>query len=106
DLDVAQPAAAVDRELRVPAVVRDVDAVHQHAEIVERLQDRAPLGNLVRHAVDGDLRHQSSKLSGKGHFPCSMCASKSARKWRSRPCTGQAAASAKAQIVWPSILPA
>ena len=98
---------AVDRELRVPAVVRDVDAVHQHAEIVERLQDGAALRR-PRSSVPSTVmrRHQSSKLCGKGHFPCVTCASKSSRKWRSRPCTGHAAASANAQIVWPSILPA
>src|SRR5438445_13504406 len=34
---------------------------------------------------------------------CSMRRSSSGRKWRIRPCTGQAAPSARAQIVWPSI---
>src|SRR3990172_9320863 len=95
----AQAARAVDGELRVPAVVRHVHAVHEDAEVVEGLEDRATLRHLVLHAVHADARHQSSKLSGKGHFPSSTWRSKSERKWRSRPCTGQAAASAKAQMV-------
>src|SRR5690606_35398147 len=32
--------------------------------------------------------------------------SNSCQKWRRKPCTGQAAASPKAQMVWPSICPA
>ena len=43
DLDLAQAARAVDRELRMPAVVRDLDAVHQQAQVVDRLEDRAAL---------------------------------------------------------------
>src|SRR5206468_399097 len=105
-LHLAQAARAVDRELRVPAVVRHVDAVHQQARVVECLQERAALGDLDRIAVDGDARHQSSKLPGNGQrFSCT-CISKSRRKWRSRPWIGHAAASANAQIVWPSILAA
>jgi hypothetical protein len=56
-LDLTQAARAVDRELRVPAVVRHVYAVHEQAGVVERLEQRAALGNLERISVDGDARH-------------------------------------------------
>src|SRR5690606_21271591 len=38
--------------------------------------------------------------------PFTMRYSNSSQKWRRKPCIGQAAASPKAQMVWPSIWPA
>src|SRR5210317_1566146 len=90
----------------MPTIVGDVDAVHQQARVVERLEDGAPLVDLDLPSVDRELRHQSSKLPVNGHLPCRTCSTKSSRKWRTNPWMGHAAASANAQIVFASILPA
>ena len=65
DLDLTQAAGAVDRELRVPAVVRDLDAVHQQADVVERLQERPAGGDLDLDVVDGDARHLQLEALGE-----------------------------------------
>ena len=57
DLDLAEPAGPVDRELRMPAVVGNLDAVHEQAEIVDGLQDGASLLDLVFLPVDLDRGH-------------------------------------------------
>ena len=54
-------------------------------QIIEGLEHGAALGNVDDLAVDGDLGHYSSKLSGKGHCRWRICSSKSDRKWRIRP---------------------
>src|SRR6185436_9223438 len=41
------------------------DAVHQEARVVERLQERAALGDLERIAVDGDARHLELEAPGE-----------------------------------------
>ena len=53
DLDLAHAAAAVDRQLRVPAVVRDVDAVLERDR-----QQHGAVRRLDRLAVDGDRGHR------------------------------------------------
>src|SRR4051812_46137811 len=98
-LDKAHAAVAGDRQALVGAEARDLDAGH-----LAGLQDRDAGRHLVFLTVDLDYGHRlfapysAASLSVRMRMRRSI----SGRKCRIRPWIGQAAPSAKAQIVWPS----
>src|SRR5262249_4022951 len=89
--------------------------VHER-EIVDEFR-HTRIASLVTQAADIELRevklchglclcYSAATATGSGcgfALYSSMRRSISGRKWRSRPCTGQAAPSPNAQMVWPSI---
>src|SRR6185503_12630887 len=120
DLDQAHAAVRGDRELRVIAESRHVDL-----GLVRHLDDHLALARLQRHAVDLDVddvgvcrrcRWRRRSRRGRAHAATdgkssttllplfSTMYSNSWRKCLMKLCTGHAAASPNAQIVWPSIL--
>ena len=118
DVDQAHAAVGGDRQLVVVAEARDRDA-----GLVGGLDDHRALGDLHRDSpsisirrdqVDGLTvfrRWRSCRLlpsfrSSTRNRLFRMAYSNSCQKWRRKPCTGHAAASPKAQMVWPSIWPA
>src|SRR4029453_18664477 len=90
DLDEAHPAVCRDRELRVVAEARHVDA-----GLVGQLDDHLALARLERPAVDLDVddvvRHATAcaGMSTMLRPPCSTMYANSWRKWRRKLCTGQ-----------------
>src|SRR5580692_4722504 len=92
------------------------DAVHQgkiigeirHARIVDVVANAADI-QLRKMMIEWLLHGSYSAATRAAPFASawrvysSMRRSISGRKWRSRPCTGHAAPSPKAQMVWPSI---
>ena len=104
DLDEAHAAVGGDSQLFVIAEARHVDA-----RLVGQLHDHLALARLERPAVDldvDDVFAHATACAGASTMlfpPCSIMYSNSWRKWRMKLCTGQAAASPSAQIVWPSI---
>src|SRR5690606_21361557 len=124
DLGIDQAHAAVgrDRKLVVVAEARD-----RNAGLVGGLDDHRTLGRGHLHAIDedGDVVGRQVRIDGLcAHAATALgttvplrssstrkrlltiAYSNSSQKWRRKPCTGQAAASPKAQMVWPSICPA
>src|SRR5690606_7588039 len=121
-LDQAHAAVGRDRQLVVVAEARDRDPGP-----VRGLDDHRSLGRGELDAVDedGDVVGREVRIDGLGahatsafgttvplrwsstrNRPLTILYSNSSQKWRRKPCTGQAAASPKAQMVWPSIWPA
>src|SRR5690606_34505731 len=115
-------AVGGDRQLVVVAEARDRDA-----GLVGGMDDHRALGRGELDAVDEDgdvVRRQvrvhglrahaatclrttvPSRSSSTRKRPFTMRYSNSPQKWRRKPCIGHAAASPKAQMVWPSICPA
>src|SRR5690606_13274894 len=111
-----------DRQLVVVAEARDRDA-----RLVGGLDDHRALGRGQLDAVDedGDVVRREVRVHRLGahatasigatvpaassstrNRPWTIAYSNSCRKWRMKPCTGHAAASPNAQMVWPSIWPA
>src|SRR5690606_1020752 len=114
----------LDGQLVVVAETRDRDA-----GLVGNLDDHRPLGRGQLDAVDedGDVVRRKVRVDGlRTHAATStlerttvplrssstrkrlftIAYSNSCQKWRRKPCTGHAAASPNAQMVWPSICPA
>ena len=92
-LDQAHAAVAGDRQPLVEAEMR-----HFLADRLQRLKQGQAAVDLVFAAVNGNRRHRAYAATLRSRIRRSS----SGRKCRIRPWIGQAAASPRAQIVWPS----
>src|SRR4029077_15422383 len=104
DIAPDESGAAIGNAVHQSKIVGEI----RHARIVDLVANTADIQ--LREMMVGWLLHGSSSAATRA-APCgsllrvysSMRRSTAARKWRSSPCTGHAAPSPKAQMVWPSI---
>src|SRR5690606_32573879 len=80
-----------------------LDAVDEDGDVVRR---QVRVHRLRAHATASRATTTPAASSSTRKRPLRIAYSNSWRKWRMKPCTGQAAASPNAQMVWPSIWPA
>src|SRR5690606_15692275 len=80
-----------------------LDPVDEDGDLVRRQVRVEGLGAHAATAFDTTVPSRSSSTRNRLF---TIAYSNSSQKWRRKPCTGHAAASPKAQMVWPSICPA
>src|SRR5262249_36358314 len=99
-VDETDAAVACDREAGVVAISRNKDP-----QLLRGLDDRGPIGHDHIAAIDAQLGHDTASIR-PALRPERICASNSPRNLEIYDWIGQAAASAKTQMVFPSMPPA